>query len=225
MKRLTRIRPSPAMIIACIALLVALGGTSVAAIQALPKNSVGSKQLEKNSVGTKQLKNGAVTGAKVRAHTLNASKLAAGVLPDLSGYYTKTQSDSNYYSKTQSDSNYYSKTQSDSNYYSKSASDGRYLRGTVVEVASATVPATSFNSVTALCPSGYQAIGGGVDSNQVDSMYVTASGPVFGTPFVRLRDTLDGEHAAASGWYVAAHNSSGSIVYPLKVAAICAPIG
>ena len=47
---LRRFRPSPAMVIACIALGVALGGTSVAAIQALPKNSVGTKQLKKNAV-------------------------------------------------------------------------------------------------------------------------------------------------------------------------------
>ena len=38
------------MVIACIALTVALGGTSVAAIQALPKNSVGTKQLKRNAV-------------------------------------------------------------------------------------------------------------------------------------------------------------------------------
>jgi hypothetical protein len=38
------------MVVACIALSVALGGTSVAAIQALPKNSVGTKQLKRNAV-------------------------------------------------------------------------------------------------------------------------------------------------------------------------------
>ena len=41
-----RFRPSPAMLVACAALVVALGGTSYAVTQ-LPKNSVGTPQLKK----------------------------------------------------------------------------------------------------------------------------------------------------------------------------------
>ena len=85
MKRLTRYRPSPAMVVACIALAVALGGTSYAAV-ALPRNSV----------GTKQLKNKAVSGEKVRNHTLGAIKMKSGVLPDISDYYTKSQANDRY---------------------------------------------------------------------------------------------------------------------------------
>jgi hypothetical protein len=33
-----RFRPSPAMVIACVALLLLLGGTGYAAVQALPRN-------------------------------------------------------------------------------------------------------------------------------------------------------------------------------------------
>jgi hypothetical protein len=51
-----KFQPSPALVISLIALFVALGGTSYAAINALPKNSV----------GTKQLKNGAVTPGKIK---------------------------------------------------------------------------------------------------------------------------------------------------------------
>jgi hypothetical protein len=68
---LRRFRPSPAMVIACIALGVALGGTSVAAIQALPRNSVGTKQLKKN----------AVVSAKVKNRSLLAVDFKAGQLP------------------------------------------------------------------------------------------------------------------------------------------------
>lgn len=68
---LSRLRPSPAMVIACIALGVALGGTSVAAIQALPKNSVGTKQLKKN----------AVISSKVKNRSLLAVDFKAGQLP------------------------------------------------------------------------------------------------------------------------------------------------
>lgn len=45
MRRLvTRYLPSPAMVVACTALAVALGGTGYAALT-LPRNSVGTKQL------------------------------------------------------------------------------------------------------------------------------------------------------------------------------------
>ncbi|MBV9311991.1 MAG: hypothetical protein JOZ73_14260 [Solirubrobacterales bacterium] len=62
-------RPSPALIISLIALLVALGGTSYAAFK-LPKNSVGTKQLKKNAVTTAKIKNKAVTGGKIKLSTL-----------------------------------------------------------------------------------------------------------------------------------------------------------
>ncbi len=56
--------------IALVALFVALGGTSYAALT-----------LPKNSVGTKQLRNGAVTAAKVRKGSLLAKDFKAGQLP------------------------------------------------------------------------------------------------------------------------------------------------
>jgi hypothetical protein len=58
MKRLPVSRPSPAMIVAIVALIVALGGTAYAA------KKIGSKQLKKNAVTTKKIKDGAVTTAK-----------------------------------------------------------------------------------------------------------------------------------------------------------------
>jgi hypothetical protein len=64
-------RPSPAMVVACLALLVALGGTSVAAVTAIPRNSVGTPQLKKNSVVSAKVKNG----------SLRAADFAAGQLP------------------------------------------------------------------------------------------------------------------------------------------------
>jgi hypothetical protein len=59
-------RPSPALVIAVIALFAALGGTAYAGF-AVPKNSVGSPQLKKNAVTTKKIKNGAVTAAKINS--------------------------------------------------------------------------------------------------------------------------------------------------------------
>ena len=73
MRHLRRLRPSPAMVVACIALTVALGGTSVAAIQALPKNSVGAKQLKTNAVIGPKIKASAVTGVKVANNSLTGA--------------------------------------------------------------------------------------------------------------------------------------------------------
>jgi hypothetical protein len=70
MKFLIRLRPSPAMVIACIALTVALGGTSFAAVT-----------LARNSVGTKQLKKNAVISSKVKNRSLLAVDFKSGQLP------------------------------------------------------------------------------------------------------------------------------------------------
>lgn len=78
--RLWRRRPSPAMMVALTALVVALGGTSYAAI-ALPSGSVGAKQLKKNSVTTAKLKKNSVTGAKIKDQSLLASDFKANSLP------------------------------------------------------------------------------------------------------------------------------------------------
>ena len=49
------------MVVACIALLVALAGTSVAAVKiVVPRNSVGALQLKPNSVNTSKVRNGSL---------------------------------------------------------------------------------------------------------------------------------------------------------------------
>jgi hypothetical protein len=68
MRKLIR-RPSPAMFVALIALFVALGGTGYA-VTALPKNSVGEKQIRK----------GAVTSPKVRDNAIRSRDIADGTI-------------------------------------------------------------------------------------------------------------------------------------------------
>jgi len=81
MHRLVEHRPSPAMVVACIALVVALGGTSVAAVNALAPNTVGPVQLRAGAVTNPKLRNNAVTGPKVRNRSLTAADFVAGSLP------------------------------------------------------------------------------------------------------------------------------------------------
>ena len=57
------------MVVACIALVVALGGTGYAAIK-LPRNSVGNKQLRANAVTGGKVRNGALTAKDFRASSL-----------------------------------------------------------------------------------------------------------------------------------------------------------
>jgi hypothetical protein len=56
--------------IALIALFIALSGTTYAASLALPKNSVGTKQLKNNAVTSAKIKNNQVTGADVKESSL-----------------------------------------------------------------------------------------------------------------------------------------------------------
>lgn len=70
MNRALAYRPSPAMLVALLALFIAMGGTGYAALN-----------LPANSVGTAQLKDRAVTSAKVKPSSLLASNFKAGQLP------------------------------------------------------------------------------------------------------------------------------------------------
>ena len=74
-------KPSPAMIVACLALLVALSGTGMAAATQLGRNSVGTLQLKDSAVTNAKLRNNAVNSAKVAARSLLRSDFAPGQLP------------------------------------------------------------------------------------------------------------------------------------------------
>ena len=74
-------RPSPAMVVAIIALFVALSGSAYAA---LGKNTVGSKQLKAKAVTTGKLANNAVNSAKVAKNSLSGEDInvsALGTVP------------------------------------------------------------------------------------------------------------------------------------------------
>jgi len=89
MRKIVRRLPSPAMVVACIALAVALGGTSYAAIK-LPRNSVGTSQLQKNavvatklstrSVGPQKLQNNAITARTVKGEQMTGAKIVESTL-------------------------------------------------------------------------------------------------------------------------------------------------
>lgn len=69
-----------ANVTASIALIVALGGTSYAAV-ALPKGSVGTPQIKKAAVTGAKIKRNAVTGAKIKDGSLLKDDFKSGQLP------------------------------------------------------------------------------------------------------------------------------------------------
>ena len=100
----------------------------------------------------------------------------------------------------------------------KPKADARYLQNTKTFVVSGTVNNGSFDTAIANCPVGWQAVGGGVDPNNVLTMDVTSSNPVIqGT---RTLLTPNGENGRATGWLGAVTNNSGSAA-TFKVAVIC----
>src|SRR5215211_3132841 len=70
MRRITSHRPSPAMMVAFIALLLALGSGAYAQLR-IPRNSVGNAQLKRN----------AVTSPKVKPGSLLRNDFRAGQIP------------------------------------------------------------------------------------------------------------------------------------------------
>jgi hypothetical protein len=79
MRRIFSHRPSPAMIVALLALFIALGGVSygVATIGTgdIKNRAVTTKKLKNGAVTTKKLKNGAVTTKKLRNRAVTGTKV------------------------------------------------------------------------------------------------------------------------------------------------------
>ena len=79
--RISLKRPSPALVIACIGLGVALGGTSYATVLNVPRASVGPAQLKSSAVTAPKLAANAVTSTKVANRSLRRVDFATGQLP------------------------------------------------------------------------------------------------------------------------------------------------
>lgn len=77
MHRVLSRRPSPAMLVALLALFVSLGGSAYAGLN-LPKNSVGTQQLQSGAVTGAKLHKGAVTKVKIKNGSVTNAKLADG---------------------------------------------------------------------------------------------------------------------------------------------------
>jgi hypothetical protein len=84
MMRILRSRLSYGNVTATVALFIALGGTGYAAI-ALPRNSVGSKQIRGDAVGASEVRRGAVTSEAIRNRTVKLRDIGASARNALRG--------------------------------------------------------------------------------------------------------------------------------------------
>ena len=79
MHRLSKYRPTPSMIVATVALIVAMGGVGVAAVT-LANNSVLSKHIKNGQVKTADLAKNAVTSTKIKDSAVGSAKIQDGTV-------------------------------------------------------------------------------------------------------------------------------------------------
>jgi hypothetical protein len=153
-------RLSYANVASTLALFLALGGVSYAAVK-LPANSVGSKQLRRNAVTGAKIKNRAVTSSKIGANAVtgfNVDEATLGAVPEA----THAASADSAKSATSAGS-------------AGSAPVSRldYEAVTVPVPAGASEPVTA----TATCPAGLYATGGGARVGNSNDAYLNDAGP------------------------------------------------
>jgi hypothetical protein len=175
-------RPSAALVVACLALLVALGGTSYATVLAVPRNSVGPLQLQRNAVGPSKIAPNAIRSG----HVLDGSLLTTDFKP---GQIPQGPKGDKGDKGSKGD---------------KGAKGDPGLPGVaqyqIVSAASASDP-TDVKSAIANCPTGKKALGGGASSSGPTAIF--NSHPNGGDPgwIAQARET----QATSGNWSVTAY--------------------
>ena len=96
MRRIRPLRPSPALVVACLALFLALGGVGYAALNIpagsikashLATGSVRKSEIATNAVGSAELASSAVKSTDVANGSIKAADLSATAAPDIYAAY------------------------------------------------------------------------------------------------------------------------------------------
>jgi hypothetical protein len=200
-------RPSPAMVVACVALFVALGGASYAVT--VPRNSVGPTQLRARAVTSTKLGNGAVTARAIRDGSVSGRKIAASSVhaSDIGTGAVRTAALAN------------------------GAVTGAKLAPGSVGAAALSLPVTSvqdfsgvlpaneggFRLVGVNCPAGQRVVGGGGGWVAADSSDAVGYGVVTGSRPTPPAPGTNGQN----GWEVSGTDGPNPIERRLMVMALC----
>jgi hypothetical protein len=193
-------RPSPALVVACAALLAALGGTGIAAVTAVPNNSVGTAQLKSSAVTNAKIANDAVTAAKVKNGQITASDLASNAVTT-----AKLANEAVTEAKL-GKSSVTSTEVKDHSLYKQDFAPGQIPAGPAGTVGKLTLQSTSVSvaagnssEVTARCSTGQAVSGGATWADKGDlALTLVYSNPVY-----------DSAAGKATGWVARGRNSTG----------------
>jgi hypothetical protein len=151
-----RLRFSPSIVVAFVALLVSLGGVSYAAVK-IPARSVGSKELKRSAVAKAHIRSNAVDGSKVINESLTGRDVREGSLTGVASALTAASS----------------------NHAGVAAGLDRVTYRTVVASVPVADPTSMHATATAnaVCDFGQAAVGGGVRVDDTDNTAVVDSYP------------------------------------------------
>ena len=231
MNRVTK-HLTPGTAIACIALFVALSGAAFAAKTTLGQKAVKTQNLANAAVTTAKLRNGAVATGKIRNGAITTPKIADGAVGatqiangavragQLGGQVVtepKIKNGAVSESKLGSESVTTGKIKKEA-VTAATLSAGLYgqlVRNvSYVSKESGAVSATSPQSVTAECPAGREAIGGGARIVPGDATVVDLTETI---PFV----SGDGKR---TGWTATAKTSEATKTFAVEAFAVCAEL-
>lgn len=213
---------TPATVIACIALFVALSGAAVAAKTTLMKNSVKTKSIAAGAVTTAKLRNGAVTTAKLRNGAVIGTKIApetigSGQLGKGSVRSTQLGGGVVTEGKLKNAAVSESKLKDGAVTSGKLASSflGQLVRNVTYVNAATSEDSEESKTITAECPSGKLAIAGGARlGGELKSVALTGTSP-FSAP-----------NGSRTGWSAFAHETgTGQLEnWSLEAFAVCAEL-
>lgn len=186
--------PSPSMAVSVAALVVAMSGTSYAAVS-----------LKKNSVGSAQIKANAVTSAKVKDSSLLAKDFKAGELPRGAAGPAGPAGAAGPVGPAGARG-------------PAGANGANGATNVKVRTKQIVVPAGTYNNQAVLCSTGERSTGGGAafdGATPLPGDAIVESAPVIGDRFPAEGDT-------PNGWYAAVSNGSGGGPVTVNVYAICA---
>lgn len=205
-----------ANVISCMALFVALSGVAVAAKATLTKNQVKATNIAKQAVTAPKLKNNAVISSKLATNSVIAAKIANGAVTAGKiangavrsgqlggGVVTEGKLKNGAVTNAKLAEGAISSSKIAPTLYAQMLKNVTYVTETGIN------DSETAKSVTATCPTGKQAIGGGVRINSPATVNVvpSESAPVTSATNVRVGWIAGGrEFAAEAGnWQVVAY--------------------